>query len=126
MINAVLRALCMALAMGWQILVVVLGFALSGFAGSPFSLGKWLDSCRPIGRVSMAIALALGPRLVLFLCSVALAARLFPQGVQFHRPPWRLKWPPQSRPRNPASSCWRPGLALTIGRIRRLPIMVDC
>src|SRR6516164_7375977 len=85
MIDAVLRALGMGLAMGWEILwPLILGFALSGVVQAAVShqqMSQLLPDDRPR---SIATALALGA--ASSSCSyaaVALARSIFRKGVQF-------------------------------------------
>jgi uncharacterized membrane protein YraQ (UPF0718 family) len=83
MIEAVLRALGMALAMGWEILwPLILGFALSAAVQAVVS--KQQMSCRMTGLRSIGTALALGA--ASSSCSyaaVALARSIFRKGAHF-------------------------------------------
>src|SRR6266436_2347917 len=85
MIDAILRALSMAFAMGWEILwPLILGFALSGVVQAVVShreMARLLPDDRPR---SIATALALGA--ASSSCSyaaVALARSLFRKGANF-------------------------------------------
>src|SRR3989441_4765280 len=85
MINAVIRALGMALAMGWEILwPLILGFTLSGVVQAIVSRGE-MSRLLPDDRPrSIATALALGA--ASSSCSyaaVALARSIFRKGANF-------------------------------------------
>src|SRR5260370_5540001 len=85
MIDAVIRALGMALAMGWEILwPLILGFALSVFVQAVVSLQEVSRLLPDDSHRSLAIAMALGA--ASSSCSyaaVAIARSLFRKGANF-------------------------------------------
>jgi uncharacterized protein len=107
MMEPIMHALVMALAMGWEILwPLILGFALSAVVQAAVShqqMGQLLPDDR---RRSIATALALGA--ASSSCSyaaVALARSIFRKGAHF-TPPWRSKWLPPISSSSSASSWW--------------------
>ena len=95
MVDAILHALQMALAMGWEILwPLILRFALPGVVQAVVShheMSRLLPDDRPR---SIAIALGLGTASSSCSYAAVALARSLVRKAPISPPPWRSKWRP--------------------------------